>query len=118
MRLVQCMKMIMLKKIDYEGPRESKGENNTLQLDSFIEAGQRAENSPQNMARMATGMIKDLSKVFPEINPKEKPSQVTSKFKIRSQEKVIFRKVKEMKKNKTVAIAHDGRISDTLVRGV
>lgn len=58
---------------------------------------------------MATGLIKDLSRVYPDINPEENENLIVSRGKVRSQRKKVYGTLGETPADATYAIGWDGK---------
>ena len=98
----------------------SSQKNNTMDLTNFVQASSRALSGQpvgsRILANMATGLMKDIAKEYPQLDPVENPNLIIGRGKVRSQRKKFFKSLTNMPLKKTNALSWDGKQSEVLER--
>ena len=95
-------------------PVKSNPKNNTLSFENTVKGS--VDVSPEKLGTIATNVLKDLSAIYPEVNPEIHSNMIVRRSKMRNQQNMVFKKLSSLPLKQTIAVGWDGKKSDTLVQ--
>ena len=103
--------------LTYEPPTKkerNKGQNNTLKFPNTIKCA--AGVSPEKLGEITTNVLKDVSVMYPDLDPSTHSNMVVNRSKMRHQQDKVFHDLNKQQQDTPVAISWDGKRCSTLVK--